>query len=211
MNGTQAIDVFKYRLSRFTDTSAVFISMCLSELNQAKTRLEAEATLPWWLVSEESYFILTVGEERARLPPDFLREIETANLQVEDPDSGEFFNDLKKGFLDEARIRWPGTGRPRSYSIIGNYFHVLPIPDKAYKIWMPYAAKADPITAEEDSVWLDNQPDYIISEAGIPLATTLRNVEALQLFTAMNAKERDTVMRNARAREMENFDPNPED
>lgn len=211
MLGSEALTILKNRLSRFTDASQTFSDMVISELNQAKARLEKMPTLPYWLVTEEAYFTLTIGEERAELAPDFLREVETANLQVEDPDDGTFYNDLKKGFLDEARVRWPGTGRPRAYAIIGNYFHMLPVPDKAYKIWMPYYAKAPDITLASDNVWLNNQPDLLISEAGVPLATTLRNMEALQLFATMNASERSLLLRSEVARENENFDPNPED
>lgn len=211
MIGSDMLTSMKFRLNRLTNGSTELDNLIYSEMNAAQVRLEGAPILPWFLTSEEAYFDVTVDEERAELPLDFLREIETENLRVQDLDTGTFYNDLIKGFLDESRRRFPGTGRPKRYVVSGMYIRLFPIPDKAYRIWMSYSMKQDEITADSENLWQKYMPDLIMAEAGIPLATSLRNDGALALFTSLGQNERDRLMRESTAREQENFDPNPED
>lgn len=214
MNGSEAVTTILNRVSRQTNPSTNLSTWIYSELNLAKNRLEAAPELPWFLLTEEAYQSITQGEERIAIPSDFLRETDTDNMQVEDTEATpSSFYDLRKVQFDDARTRYGDTtGRPEVYVLSGGYFRVRPIPDKTtYRLWMTYFAKDEDVTQTSAGRWLTYMPDLLIAEAGIVIATALRNDQAAALFTGLRKTEMDRLVRENVAREMVNFQSNPED
>lgn len=212
MLGSEAVTTLKFRLSRMTAGSTDLETWIYSELNLAQNRLQAAPELPWFLLTEEAYQQVTYNEERVMLPDDFLRETETDNLQIEDTDTGEIV-DINKTQYDDARRRYgEDLGMPKVYVLSGNYYRLRPIPDKStYRLWMTYFAKAETVTAGVETAWLKYMPDLLMAEAGIILAAGLRNDQAVALFTGIRKTEMNRLIVENVAREMANFQSNPED
>lgn len=212
MIGSDAVEMIKRRVSRSISGSDELENWIYLELNAAQNRLEGAPELPWFLLTEEAYQAVTQGEERVLLPADFLRETDTDNLQIEDTETGAIV-DLTKVQYDDARRRYgEDLGIPKVYVLSGAYYRLRPIPDKTtYRLWMTYFAKGGEILATTGNVWLDNMPDLLISEAGIVIATALRNDQAVALFTGLRKTEMNRMVVENVAREMTNFQPNPED
>ena len=212
MIGSEALSTLKYRLSRMTAGSADLDTWIYAELNLAQNRLQAAPELPWFLLTEEAYQEVQYGEERVMLPEDFLRETETDNLQIEDTETANIV-DITKTQYDDARRRYgEDLGMPQVYVLSGNYYRLRPIPDKTtYRLWMTYFAKAETVTSAVESSWLKYMPDLLMAEAGIIIAAGLRNEQALALFSGIRKTELNRLVVENVAREMANYQSNPED
>lgn len=213
MIGSAALQILKQRLGRGTNASSQFESWMLGELVAAQTRLEKLPETPSFLLTERSYIDVTEGEERVILPSDFLKENEDDDMQIEETTNATFTN-LKKDSLDRMRRLYPtpGTGLPQTYCFQGAYFRIRPVPNLAtYRMWMTYYATQPAPALEVENIWLRLWPDLLIAEAGIPLATTLRNEVALSLFSNMKIAEIKKLSDDETAKKEENRDPNPED
>ena len=131
--------------------------------------LEANAWLPWFLVTEESEALLVAGERRLPLPTDFLSELEESALWLELTDGTT--EELPKGAFDVLARKHQGEGKPLAYSVQGEYFHLFPIPDLPYKVFMRYNQKDSRITDEgTPSRWLKYCADLVLAELGFVLA-----------------------------------------
>lgn len=213
MIGSTAKTLLKNRLGRGTSANTAFDTWMQSELEAAQTRLEKMSVLPYFLVSERAFSVVTINEERVQLPTGFLREVEETVVQLYDTSSGEY-EELVKNLPEDLKIHHPDeeTGRPKRYAIRGDYFLVCPIPDKTtYQIWMTYYKAADVITDEAENAWLQYYPDLLIAEAGVLMASTLRNDAALNSLSTLKNQQMEALLRDENARLQANLDPTPED
>lgn len=147
--------------------------------------LESNVWAPWFLVTEESEATLVVGERRLPLPEDFLSELEESALWLELPDGTT--KELTKGAFDVLARKYQGSGTPLSYSVQGEYFHLFPIPDLTYKVYMRYNQKDSRITNEAVvSRWLKYCADLVLAELGYVLAG--KHIKDANLAAAFQAE-----------------------
>ena len=217
LTGQEAVDTIVRRVHRATSASAGLEADILAELKNAQVRLESAPTLPQFLLSERAFIGLTLNEERAVLPMDFIREHEEDDMQIQDSlaaTPASDFSPLKKGHLDTMRRLYKdGTpGRPKRYAQQGKYFRVRPIPDKAsYLLWMTYYKKDDVITLIDQNGWLKHFPDLLVSDAGKIIAESVNNQKAVGYFERLYERMATTLVHQVVAQQEANRDPNPED
>jgi hypothetical protein len=197
MDRDTAVSIIKGRLARWSDT--VLTDHIIAELQAAQQRLEGWPEPAWFLLTESSYTTTTIGEERIGVPLDFIMEVEADALWIEDTEGN--WTALKKDDYDEIRARWPDTGLPRRYALMGSYFRLRPAPDIGYTLHMIYYGKDDALTTNMENKWLKYVPDLLISEAGYIIASRyVRNEPAAAEFKADVARARDALLRMNQAR-----------
>lgn len=197
-----AVNRIKRRLLNRTgsglDTSIV------ESLQDAQERLEQEEMLPWFLISEVSSILTTSNEERIPLPSDFLREIDEDSLWYYDASAtneDDQWTALAKDDTEALRKAYPGSGSPKGYSLIGDYFRIFPTPDAAYTLRMIYYEKATALTANIENDWLKHAAWWLIGEAGADIALSIGMSEAAQRFTEQAATSKRRVIIDTIARE----------
>ena len=149
---------------------------------------------PWFLLTENSTKGTAVGEERVRLPLNFLRENEEDVLWILVPETG-FWKPLTKGTLDDIRLVYSEAvnSTPQMYALDSLYFRLRPLPDKIYTLRMMYYAKDDTLNNVETNRWLTEGSRWLVGEAGQLVAQALDNASAYKHFGAMSARGKKAV------------------
>lgn len=179
MDRSAAVSIIKGRLARWNDT--VLTDYIVTELQAAQQRAEMHAPLPWFLLTESTYTTTTIDDERVELPSDFLREAEEDAFWIEDEDGNDVL--LRKDDYYAIKQRWPDSGRPRRYALVGRYLRLRPLPDAAYTVRMIYYGKDALLTTDVENKWLEHAPEVLIAEAGYIIAARyVRNDAAAQEF-----------------------------
>lgn len=173
MNCKQALDLLMARLGNRTEP--MLRANCLLEmvLVQQNT-LEGGKTLPWFLVSEDSWTDVNVDLRRVLLPSDFLRELDEDSLLYITDDSGEE-HELIKDDYDALVEKWGNdttSTLPEAYSVVGDYIMLFPIPSVARQIRMRYYRRDEVPTdsASSENQWLKYASDLLIAETGMVVA-----------------------------------------
>lgn len=189
MTRDEAVAMIKLQLG-FRSNQDENIVTCLKT---AQVQLELQPTKPWFLVSEDSFKRVTVGEQRVPLPSDFLQEHEDGCLYYvpDDADGPEdhvlLYKDdydvLKGNFANEA------SGPPQAYCILGKYFRVFPVPDDQYVIRMTYYKQDTVLSTNVENGWLKYAPFLMMGKAGKMIAGgPLRDAEAMKVFQGWEAE-----------------------
>jgi hypothetical protein len=173
-------------------------------MQDAQVQLEAEETLPWFLQSEISSISTVVGEERVKLPSDFIREWEDDPLWYFNSSAEEdedVWNELDKGTdLGVLRRTYSGEGPPQAYHLTADYFRVFPTPDEIYTLKMTYYKNALVLDTNIENVWLKYFPWLLIGKAGVSLASSLRDKNALTVFAALELTNHTAMVHDTEAR-----------
>lgn len=213
MKGSEALQLFRFRLARFTaDATTLTDEMLLVEMNLAQKRLEEEACLPWFLISEMATEQTVPHDERVQLPDTFIRELETDSLWLVE-DSGKLLP-LGKAPLDALRERFADVGeaKPRGYAISGNYFRLRPVPDTIYNLRMSFFEHDASVVKDVENRWLKYETDLLIAEAGQVVATLyLRDDKAAGAFGTWRQERYAKMKANEDARTLTNMPGTPED
>lgn len=149
--------------------------------------------MPWFLTSEIQSAVTQLNEDRIPLPQaislqhtGFLSEVEDAALWILDPeaDSEDPWIELIKKPFDEIQRKYPGTGMPSHYDLLGTYFRVRPTPDQEYTLKI-VTANGDLLvtTGGGTNKWLTYAPEVLYGHAGMQLAIGLRDATAVSQFT----------------------------
>jgi hypothetical protein len=104
--------------------------------------------------------------------------------------------------------QYPGTGRPKAYSIGADEFRFGPTPDAIYTVKMRYKAKDTTLDTNIENQWLKYASDVVLAELGIvmaekhmqhpKLAEAFRNdagVAWTRLYSKHTAREEDNHSR----------------
>ena len=175
----------------------------LAALQDAQVMLERGAELPWFLLSEVASITTTDGEERMALPTDFLREWEDDPLWYFVAGSGgdaDTWTELAKDDLALLRSKYPGEGAPVAYALDVKYFRIFPTPDDTYTLKMMYFKADAVLTTNIENQWLTYFPHLVIGEAGLLLATGLRDKDAIAIFQKWIDEGRDRMIVENEAR-----------
>lgn len=162
--------------------------------------------LPWFLRSEVTTAVTTIGEERVPVPTDFIREWDDDALwwfnPAANPNIGQnMWYPLRKDDLHYNRMRfgslWPSMAPPypqpppqpsipgpRAYSLDGKYFRIFPLPNQIWQLKIIYYANDAVLTSDPASTnkWLTYAPNTLIGEAGYNVAATARDNDRMQYF-----------------------------
>lgn len=189
-------------------------SSIILQLQLAQTTLESNPTLPWFLVSEDSYVRTEVDEDRIPLPTDFLLETDAAVLRYVPDDITatnpevdlvkDEYDVLRKNYLDSTT----GTiqvGAPQAYCILGGYFRIFPTPDDDYLLRMIYYAEDDALDTNVENQWLKYIPKLLMGVAGKQMSGgPLRDKEAWSVFDTWEREGRALLTAKLIVRELEN-------
>ena len=180
-----AVSLIQQQLGFRSDLSSEIIT----NLQHAQTMLEAGPTLPWFLVSEDSYIDTVDGEQRIALPSDFLQETDEAVLRYVPTTLTDGEVDLKKDFFDVLRKNYQDTttgtteeGSPEAYALQGSYFWIFPTPDDEYRLRMIYYKRDTTLSTDVENGWLKWVPYLLIGKAGGMIASALRDLAAVGTF-----------------------------
>ena len=172
-------------------------------LQDAQVELEKGKTLPWFLESEISSISTVDGEERVKLPSDFIREWEDDPLwyfNASAEEDADKWTPLAKDDLEILRATYPGEGAPKGYNLDVKYFRIFPTPDAAYVLKMIYYKHDALLTSNVENLWLEHYPWLVIATAGVPMATSLRDADALKVFAQLEIKHHDIMVADTEAR-----------
>jgi hypothetical protein len=188
-------------------------SSIVNQLILAQVLLEANHPLPWFLVSEDSYTVTDIGDERVSIPLDFLAETDEAVFKyVPDVVSGDNPEvDLVKDDYDTLRINYRDdstgltkVGPPEAYALLGNYFRIFPTPDALYTLKTIYYAKDTTLDTNVENKWLKYAPMLILGRAGKFIAGPLRDTAAMQIFGEWEQIGQTSLIRRDTDRDLAN-------
>jgi len=167
--------------------------------------LEGAASLPWFLISEDSWTNVNVNDRRVLLPSDFLRELDEDSLLYVTDESGAEHELIKDDY--DALVEKYGNDTtavlPKEYSVVGDYIMLFPIPSVARQIRMRYYRKD---TLPVDSVnfenrWLKYAADLLLAETGMVVAALhTKDDAAAGAFKVLRDKAYVRVMKDTVAR-----------
>lgn len=171
LNRTQIIQVVLRRLgNRENDT--VLTGYAETELELTIAELEAEAFLPWFLISNEATLTLTLGDRNVTLPADFIREYEDEDLWYYNADNAPSRRKLEKADVDDT-TKWgleSSPGEPELYALVGSQFILDKDPDATAvlgSLKFRYYARSVPLTSSNlTNVWTLNADWLLLQRLG---------------------------------------------
>lgn len=169
---------------------------------------------PWFLVSEIQSALTIIDEDRVPLPTavagvheGFLSEHEDASLWIVDPEAepNDPWLELNKFEFDYIQRTFPGSGKPEAYAALGGYFRLRKIPDQEYTLKI-ITHNADLIVTNESlqNKWMKWSPLLLAAQAGLSMATSLRDTQAQADFAGTRDREASALFVNTEARLNEN-------
>lgn len=203
------IQVLKSRLGSRNDDD--IDEMLMLELELAQTDdLEANGrATPWFLYSEAATIGTTIGEERIKLPGDFLREVEEGTLSIYVEELGKFAEIIRDDYDTlSAKYLYSAPGIPRHYALEGHYFRLFPRPDNIYTIRMRYVQKdvlPSIIDSDKENLWMKWAPNLLLAVAARRYASMhLMNPALATLFAAEATESWDRLVTQSTARKNTN-------
>jgi hypothetical protein len=192
------------RLGKRTD----LLSAVITEMQYVQEFiLEQHHWLPWFLESEWATSTTIVGEERVRVPDDFLGEIEDNHLWVKAV-SDTTWTKVTKEPYDIAYERYSGSGTPEVYSLSGEYFLLRPVPDQIFSLRMRYYNAAEVLSSNIENLWLKYASDVMMGEVGQIMAGRYIQNPALEAQFKTDAERAwDRLYRQHIGREQMNSAP----
>lgn len=177
----------------------------ITALKLVQTNLESEATKPWFLLSELTTVTTTASEERVSLPTDFLLEHEENGLTYSPDDTTADKVQLVKDDMDILKAYYKRReGEPEAYCMDGNYFRIFPLPDAVYTLEMFYYKQDEVLSTNIENQWLKYAPYLLAGEAGLIIATALRDANAATTFDRWRKEGRSILYRENESRKHAN-------
>jgi hypothetical protein len=198
-------------------------SLIIAALQDAQEEIERLDSLPWFLLSENTPFVITpdvpatATPKEFPLPTGFIREVDwrDGNLRYQQFQPGPTIflekMDLLKAenyFFGRRLIRWnvnieiietedtqftPGT--PFVYVLRENTVRIYPGPDKIYNLlWDFYIHDPRVDGANLTNNWLNFAPWLLIGKAGLLVASDLRDNEAVGYFQGIEQRAQTSLL-----------------
>jgi hypothetical protein len=141
--------------SHMVNNSLLTPTICADFIRMTET--EANRAIRGRVSAGRSVAILS--EEGGTVPEDFLGEI-SFRLDVSSRGKLAFKSVVE---FDDLVDRYPATGQPQVFTIVGGEFRFLPAPDTDYTATLTYWRKVPPLTDASQSNWLlDAHPDVYL-------------------------------------------------
>ena len=123
-----------------------------------------------------------VDTEYTSLPSDFL-EMKALQINGDPIRSLTYLNPME---MDKADATYSVAAKPVYFSVINDYFQVLPIPDQTYVGELIYYAKVPALGASQTTNWLlDDHPDIYLYGALRQASPYLREDERLPVWESL--------------------------
>jgi hypothetical protein len=176
----------------------------VDEMQAAQERLEQEAALPWFLLTQEDIVISASPFALSGLTASFLREVDTDNplWRQSTTDSADWEPVIKDSY-DALRYETSlnGTGTPRYYTLYGDSLYLFTAPDTSYTFRYLFYQKAAVLSSNIENVWLASASGLLVSETGLTTARFLRDKDAVNFFGQELARARVNLNNFMAARE----------
>jgi len=181
-------------------------------LQEAQRDLEKGKTLPRFLILEDQTLVLPAGSHSVALPTGFLRDVDDVGIRYFSQPGNRprflkrvYYNDgiEASAFTTESDPLAPDQPKaPKFYAIRNNTIDFIATVTTSWTFTWDYY-KADAILSSEiENLWLANAADWLIGEAGIRLARSLRDQTAQASFDTMRTQGRSAVFAELLAREL---------
>jgi hypothetical protein len=205
MNRTEAVAQVQEVLGFRSDLT----DRIVTQIGIANTRLRLAATKPWWTIE---YVSLPIAAEAASvaLPDDFIEEWEEGDViyraeNIDALDSGELL--LKNDIDTLFQLYGLTPGTPAGYGLTGDRLSVYPFPAVAGTIGLWYYRKDDDLlSGSSTNGYLTHIPEMIIGLAGLRIAQSIRDKEAIATFREMISEARTELYRQNESRKHSNAD-----
>lgn len=201
----EVVSLLARRLNNRTDIDTDIVTEM--QIVQATALEQNGRFLPWFLTTEQALELTDVGENRVRIPDDFLSEIEGQRIWIQNPTTLEWLLLSKDDETTLDEYYGTATGLPEKYALAGDHFTLFPVPDDNYSIRLRYAAKATSLSTNIENSWLQYAPDLLIAYVGRNLARTLlQNPELAAQFDAQIQPSWDRLLAMHEMRDNANQD-----
>jgi len=173
------------------------LDMIYAEMRAAQDKLEQGVLLPWFLRTQEIYYNNTQAEND--FPQGFIREtdeglyIHRRSGYTIPGEEVPLERNAYEALQTTEELRTPGL--PRFYSFYGSTWRLYPRPDQPYSIVFTYYKKECVLTTDTTNNWLNYAGEYLIAEAGLRVAKTLRDPGYIQLFGQDREEARESLIR----------------
>lgn len=194
-----AVDLMMKRLGNNSDPT--LRNDIINEMVQAQaTVLENDILSPWFLVTEESAAVTTIGEERVSLPAGFILPWEHGFLFRYDAALDDPYVEMVREDWDEIKKGLNFSDTPTHYDIAGEYIFMRPLSDAVYPLRMRYVGRGVTLagvygTNNIENVWLKYASDWLIGETGYIIADQYLQMSKgkVESFQLQAARGRDRV------------------
>lgn len=190
------------------------VTQCTNALQDMQDELERGQSLPWFLLQEDQTFTITppvtpvATPLEVALPSGFIKESDDqdGNLrwQAQTPGPSVFvqkmdYKEAEQFFFSSRLVWWNDdveiiqaedtnftAGTPTVYVLRKSTVRIYPGPDKAYSmLWSYYTHDARLDQSNVTNQWLTYAPWLLIGKAGMLLAMSVRDTDALAAFKAI--------------------------
>lgn len=167
----------------------------IAALQSAQRILETGRSLPDWLLVYDAAITVTADDPLFALPERFLRFHEDYELYYTNSDAARVF--IPRRGYQEAYTSYVATGEEDASAVdteTDTYPSVfvqrsstaglfIPTPTTSFTAYLTYYRGAVLLDTDVENLWLEKIPDLIISLAGMKVAGTLRDKDALNKFS----------------------------
>ncbi len=129
---------------------------------------------------------------RVSVPDDMMEPI---YLQVQSDTSAPLEQVSPEQLIELRRGRMRTAATPRSYAVIGRYFHFAPAPSGSTTINVAYYASLPPLSENATNWLLDKHPDLYLYTSLLHAAAWLRDDERIQLFAGFVSNQVSAAVR----------------
>lgn len=185
-----------------------------SALQDEQDELENGATLPWFLLAEDVSFPITPTVPATSTPKEFAlpagfiseSDIQEGNLRFQQTTPGPQvfiekmdYREAEQFFFSQRKVWWDGQevivqssaappmpGMPKIYVLRKDTIRIYPGPDRNYNLlWTFYKADERLDGTNITNRWSANVPWLLIGRAGVKMAMSTRDKDALGAFQAI--------------------------
>ncbi len=182
--------------------------MIISCLQEAQRDLEKGKTLPRFLLVQDQTLTLAAGDSTVDLPDSFLRESDETRIRFFSDGSDVPIYLQRKYYIDASQANLHGSAdavttndpvAPSVYVVrIGKTYRRLDFittADVEYTLYWDYYEAATVLATDVENEWLADGAGamWLIGEAGIRVASPLRDTNAVSVFTSLRDKGRAAV------------------
>lgn len=179
---------------------AVLRASLETEIVSVQNEYEANAFLPWFLFAQKDDYALALQGDTIATVAGFLREVDeetrSGSLYRYDATLDDPWVPMTKYYnIDDMKARYPGSGQPKAYVLLGSNYIVAPVADGAYTFRSRYFARDTALTSNITNNWLTNAEKLIMSCLGYRMARYhTHNVPLSEAFAADMAQARNELI-----------------
>ena len=166
----------------------------IEALKAAQRILETGRTLPEWLLEFDANVAVTADNPAITLPTGFLRMHDDYDLYYTNTDNARVFisrrnfTEAYQAYVasgdEDDHVEQANSSYPQVWVMRGKSAGILvPTPTVSFTAKLTYYKAAQVLDSNVENAWLLNAPDLLIGLAGIKVAGTLRDKDAVAAFT----------------------------